>query len=89
MQKSRKSAASTKGVSKCPTGIQGLDEITFGGLPRGRPTLVCGNAACGKTLLGIQFLVQGVTQYNEPGVCISFEETAEELALNAASLVST
>jgi circadian clock protein KaiC len=86
VQKTRKSGASTKGIPKCPTGIQGLDEITFGGLPRGRPTLVCGNAGCGKTLLGMQFLVQGVTLYNEPGVCISFEETAAELASNVASL---
>ena len=71
---------------KCPTGIQGLDEVTFGGLPRGRPTLVCGGAGCGKTLLGMEFLVRGATQYDEPGVCISFEETAEELAQNVRSL---
>ena len=74
------------GISKCPTGIQGLDEVTFGGLPRGRPTLVCGGAGCGKTLLGMEFLVRGATQYDEPGVCISFEETAEELAQNVGSL---
>ena len=74
------------GISKCPTGIQGLDEVTFGGLPRGRPTLVCGGAGCGKTLLGMEFLVRGATQYNEPGVCISFEETGEELAQNMRSL---
>jgi circadian clock protein KaiC len=63
-----------------------LDEITLGGLPRGRPTLVFGAAGCGKTLLGMQFLVQGAARFNEPGVCISFEETAEELASNVASL---
>jgi circadian clock protein KaiC len=73
-------------LSKCPTGIQGLDEITLGGLPRGRPTLVCGSAGCGKTLLGMEFLVRGATQFNEPGVCLSFEESAEELAANVASL---
>jgi len=74
------------GLAKCPTGIHGLDEITLGGLPRGRPTLVCGGAGCGKTLLGMEFLVRGATDFNEPGVCLSFEETAEELAANVASL---
>ncbi|MBI4785368.1 MAG: circadian clock protein KaiC [Oscillatoriophycideae cyanobacterium NC_groundwater_1537_Pr4_S-0.65um_50_18] len=71
---------------KCPTGIQGLDEITEGGLPQGRPTLICGSAGCGKTLLGMEFLVRGATQYGEPGVFISFEETVEELTQNVASL---
>jgi len=74
------------GLPKCPTGIQGLDEITLGGFPRGRPTLVCGSAGSGKTLLGMEFLVRGATEFNEPGVCISFEETADELASNVASL---
>jgi circadian clock protein KaiC len=74
------------GIAKCPTGIQGLDEVTFGGLPRGRPTLVCGGAGCGKTLLGMEFLVRGIKQYGEPGVCVSFEESAEELAQNMQSL---
>ncbi len=74
------------GLQKCPTGIQGFDEITLGGLPRGRPTLVCGSAGCGKTLFGIEFLVRGAAQFNEPGVCLSFEETAAELASNVASL---
>src|ERR1700674_5657057 len=74
------------GLSKCPTGIHGLDEITLGGLPRGRPTLVCGSAGCGKTLLGMEFLVRGAMEFGEPGVCLSFEETAEELASNVASL---
>src|SRR5271157_4193365 len=73
-------------LPKCPAGIHGLDEITFGGLPRGRPTLVCGGAGCGKTLLGMEFLVRGATEFDEPGVCLSFEETAEELAGNVASL---
>ena len=74
------------GLPKCPTGIHGLDEITQGGLPRGRPTLVCGGAGCGKTLLGMEFLVRGAIEFNEPGVCLSFEETAEELTTNVASL---
>lgn len=73
-------------LEKCPTGIQGLDEITWGGIPKGRPTLVCGSAGCGKTLLAMEFLVRGVVQYNEPGVFIAFEENAEELAKNVASL---
>ena len=71
---------------KTPTGIPGLDEITGGGLPKGRPTLVCGAAGCGKTLFAMEFLVRGATQYNEPGVFMSFEETAEELTKNVASL---
>jgi len=73
-------------LRKCPTGIHGLDEITFGGLPAGRPTLVCGGAGCGKTLLAMEFLVRGALQYNEPGVFIAFEEKPEELAANVASL---
>jgi circadian clock protein KaiC len=71
---------------KSPTGIQGFDEITTGGLPKGRPTLVCGGAGCGKTLFGIEFLVRGATQFDEPGVLMSFEETSEELTTNVASL---
>ena len=86
MAKAKKAGLAMDGISKCPTGIQGLDEVTFGGLPRGRPTLVCGGAGCGKTLLGMEFLVRGATQYNEPGVCISFEETAQEFAQNMRSL---
>ena len=73
-------------LEKSPTGINGLDEITFGGLPKGRPTLICGNAGCGKTLLAMEFLVRGATQYNEPGVFMSFEETEMELTTNVASL---
>jgi circadian clock protein KaiC len=71
---------------KAPTGIAGLDEITGGGFPRGRPTLVCGAAGCGKTLLAMEFLVRGVVQFDEPGVFLAFEETAGELATNVASL---
>jgi len=73
-------------LPKCPTGIQGLDDLTSGGLPRGRPTLVCGGAGCGKTLLAAEFLVRGATQFGEPGVFMSFEETAAELNSNVASL---
>ena len=73
-------------LPKTPTGIQGFDEITAGGLPKGRPTLICGGAGCGKTLFGIEFLVRGATQFNEPGVFMSFEETNEELTTNVASL---
>ena len=73
-------------IAKCPTGIQGLDEITGGGLPRGRPTLVCGGAGCGKTLLGMEFVVRGAVTYSEPGVFMSIEETSEELAKNVASM---
>ncbi len=73
-------------LAKCPTGIQGLDEITGGGLPRGRLTLVYGGAGCGKTLLGMEFMVRGAVNYGEPGVFMSFEETSEELGKNVASL---
>lgn len=73
-------------LPKCPTGISGLDEITGGGLPLGRPTLVTGFAGCGKTLLAMEFLVRGATEFNEPGVFMAFEEKAEELARNVASL---
>jgi circadian clock protein KaiC len=73
-------------LPKAPSGIQGLDEITGGGLPRGRPTLVCGGAGCGKTLFAMEFLVRGASEYGEPGVFMAFEETAEELAANVASL---
>ena len=73
-------------LPKTPTGIQGLDEITLGGLPRGRPTLICGGAGCGKTMLSVEFLTRGALHYNEPGVFMAFEETAEELTKNVASL---
>lgn len=73
-------------LPKAPTGIDGLDEVTEGGLPRGRPTLVCGPAGCGKTLLGVEFLVRGITEYGENGVFLAFEETREDLIANVASL---
>ena len=75
-----------RSLAKAPTGVQGLDEITGGGLPRGRPTLVCGSAGCGKTLLAMEFLVRGATQFGEPGVFMAFEETSKELAENVRSL---
>jgi len=73
-------------LEKCPTGIRGLDVITGGGLPRGRPTLVCGGAGSGKTLIGMEFLVRGIQQHDEHGVFMSFEERATDLAENVASL---
>jgi circadian clock protein KaiC len=73
-------------VEKCPTGIVGLDEITFGGLPKGRPTLLCGSAGCGKTLFAMTFLHNGIVEYNEPGVFIAFEERPDELIKNVGSL---
>src|ERR1700744_5526471 len=73
-------------LAKTPTGITGLDEITGGGLPLGRPTLVCGDAGCGKTLMSLEFIVRGATQFNEPGVFMAFEEKASELSANVASL---
>src|ERR1035438_9526344 len=73
-------------LPKCPTGIQGLDEITSGGLARGRAKLVCGGAGCGKTLLAAEFLVRGAVQFGEPGVLMAFEETEKELTANVASL---
>ncbi len=75
-----------KGLPKCPSGIDGLDEITGGGLPLGRPTLVCGWAGCGKTLLAMEFLVRGARDFGDPGVYMSFEETEAELTANVASL---
>ena len=77
---------SLRTLPKSPTGIQGLDEITGGGLPTARPTLLSGGAGAGKTLFGLEFLVRGATQFNEPGVFISFEETIPDLAMNARSL---
>lgn len=80
------SAHEPQGIAKAPTGIHGLDEITGGGLPRGRASLVCGSAGCGKTLFAMEFLVRGATEYDEPGVFFAFEETADELTANVRSL---
>src|SRR3990170_5592489 len=85
-QKKKAIQESSKTLSKASTGIQGLDEITRGGLPSGRPTLVSGGAGSGKTLFGLEFLVRGATQYSEPGVFMSFEESIPDLTKNAASL---
>jgi circadian clock protein KaiC len=83
-------AKSVKGgprsIEKTPSGVRGLDEITYGGLPKGRPTLVAGGPGAGKTLLAMEFLIRGATEYNEPGVFVAFEETAGDLAKNVASL---
>ena len=84
--KQRVAAAPLEVLQKCPTGIKGLDEITGGGLPVGRPTLVCGTAGCGKTILGMEFIVRGAVQFDEPGVFMSFEESGNELTKNVASL---
>ena len=73
-------------LPKMPTGIRGLDEVTRGGLPKGRPTLVCGGPGSGKTLLALTFLVNGATRFNEPGVLMTFEENAQEIANDVASL---
>lgn len=73
-------------LPKTPTGIEGLDEITEGGFPKGRPTLICGSAGCGKTLLSTQFLINGIEKYNEPGIFMSFEEPSSDLSLNVKSL---
>ncbi|MCU1302247.1 MAG: circadian clock protein KaiC [Candidatus Sulfotelmatobacter sp.] len=81
-----KKNTSVTSLPKAPTGIQGLDEITGGGFPRGRPTLICGSAGAGKTLLSMEFLVSGAMKYDEPGVFMAFEETAAELAQNVRSL---
>ncbi|HET8948438.1 MAG TPA: circadian clock protein KaiC [Candidatus Polarisedimenticolia bacterium] len=86
MKSAGHSKAARSKLAKAPSGIQGLDEITDGGLPQGRPTLVCGSAGCGKTLLAMEFLVRGATEYGEPGVFMAFEETSEELAQNVRSL---
>jgi circadian clock protein KaiC len=84
--KKKEAQSRRKVLPKTPTSIQGLDEITGGGLPKGRPTLVCGGAGCGKTLFAMEFLVRGAVMHNEPGVFISFEETEKELTANVESL---
>ena len=86
MTPAKRTKQQVKLVQKSPTGIPGMDEITGGGLPKGRPTLIAGGAGCGKTLFAMEFLVNGATLYDEPGVFVAFEENAEELAQNVASL---
>lgn len=82
----KKSKTTNFKFPKTPTGVDGLDEITNGGFPQGRPTLICGGAGCGKTLLSIQFLIKGITEFKEPGVFMSFEEPSNDLTLNVKSL---
>lgn len=86
MKSARTQKTKMPALQKSPTGINGFDELTNGGLPKGRPTLICGDAGSGKTIFSIEFIVKGATQFNEPGVFIAFEEKSEELAVNVASL---
>lgn len=86
MAKRQPKTSDQRGIAKCPTGITGLDQITEGGLPKGRPTLLCGGAGCGKTILAMEFLVRGITEFNEAGVFVAFEETDNELSENVASM---
>ena len=86
MAPAKRSKPQVKLLPKSPTGIPGMDEITSGGLPKGRPTLIAGAAGCGKTLFAMEFLVNGAIEYKEPGVFVAFEENTEELAQNVASL---
>jgi circadian clock protein KaiC len=83
---SKRSKRRVVALAKSPTGIAGLDEITWGGLPKGRPTLIFGKAGCGKTVPAIEFLIHGALEHNEPGVLVAFEETADDLTANIASL---
>jgi len=84
--KQKKASANLEPLPKKLTGIKGFDDISYGGLPAGRPTLVCGDAGCGKTLFSVEFIVRGAIQFNEPGVFVAFEEKSDELAANVASL---
>ncbi len=86
MKRDQPFSKSKQELPKARTGIDGLDQITGGGLPKGRPTLVCGGPGCGKTLFAMEFLIRGATQFNEPGAFITFEETGPELAQNVRSL---
>src|SRR5436189_4097628 len=86
MPPAKKSRYQQTALKKALTGIKGLDEITFGGLPVGRPTLVCGGAGAGKTMLGAEFIIRGALEFGEPGVFMMFEENEEELKQNVRSL---
>jgi circadian clock protein KaiC len=85
-KRARPKSTPLPGLRKAASGISGLDEITGGGLPSGRPTLICGGPGCGKTMLAMEFLVRGATEFDEPGVFMSFEETADDLEQNVASM---
>ena len=82
----KKSVTNILEFRKTLTGIQGLDDILMGGIPENRPTLLLGNAGCGKTILSMEFLINGIVMFNEPAVFISFEENRDELMLNVKSL---
>jgi circadian clock protein KaiC len=84
--KARVKTSDLPSIGKSATGIRGLDEITQGGLPLGRPTLLCGSAGCGKTLFGMTFLYNGAVEYDEPGVFLAFEEQPNDLIKNVGSL---
>ena len=86
MALNNKKTISNVKLEKAPTGIKGFDEITEGGLPKNRPTIICGNTGCGKTVMSMEFLVKGALNYDEPGVFMSFEETNEDLTNNMKSL---
>jgi len=86
MKSGSKQKSTTQQLQKTPTGITGLDEITNGGLPKGRPTLLCGDAGSGKTVFSLEFIIKGAMEFNEPGVFVAFEEKSQELAINVASL---
>ncbi len=86
MLKTNKSKTSTFKFPKSLTGIQGLDDITTGGLPKNRPTLLLGNTGCGKTIMAMEFLVNGIVMFNEPAVFMAFEEKTDELVVNVKSL---
>lgn len=86
INRNSESLKSVQHLEKTPTGIVGFDEITSGGVPKGRPTIVCGGPGCGKSMFATEFLVRGATQFGEPGVLLTFEETAEEITKNVASL---
>src|SRR3982074_2248333 len=82
----KKSSTKKITLAKTPTGIVGVDEITGGGIPRGRPTLICGGAGCGKSLMAMEILVRGITEFNEPGVLMTFEEPPRDVVQNVVSL---
>src|SRR5262245_49261986 len=84
--KSSAAPPAVSGIEKSPTGITGLDEVTYGGLPKGRPTLLCGSAGCGKTVFAMTFLYNGAIDYSETGVFLAFEEDPEDLIKNVGSL---
>ena len=85
-QRGKPTNSEPSNLEKAPSGITGVDEITCGGLPKGRPTLICGPAGCGKTLFAMEFLVRGATLFDEPGVFVAFEESDKELCQNVASM---